>query len=418
MGDQAVTDTRIESNDVAQLCTRDRGNPLLKAAHPLLALACRLKIDQSDETLESLESLRQRLRAMVTVFDETVLRAGVDERTRLAARYCLCTCVDEIVAATPPGRGGAWASGSLLIAFHAQASGGERFFSILDELSLDASGNLDVLELLYVMLALGMQGRYRLLEGGEVQLETVRDTLRRLVIAERGRAPAWPGAPFGVEHVCRWPARRWVSAAVLAGVLAAPALLFLALQARLRADAQPVIDTLARVRIASAMTTTAATATADNPTAPAAHSLADTLSARLSDDLAAQRLAVDGSGDKAALTLGSDALFASGSAKVPAPRVALLRRIGAALRGLDARIVVIGHTDDQPPTPGRPSNSQLSLARATAVVDLLSEEAGGAERFLAQGRGASEPVAPNDTPENRARNRRVVITVSPDGAVR
>jgi type VI secretion system protein ImpK len=414
MGDQAVTDTRIELNDIAQLHTRDRDNALLKAAHPLLALAGRLKTDQCGEALQPLEPLRQRLRAMVNVFDETVLRAGVDERTRIAARYCLCTFVDEIVASTPPGRGGAWASGSLLIAFHAQASGGERFFSILDELSLDASGNLDVLELLYVMLALGMQGRYRLREGGEVQLEAVRDTLRRLVIAERGAAPAWPGAPFGAEHVCRRRGRRWVSVAMLAGVLAAPALLFVALQGRLRADAQPVIDTLARVRIASA----AATAMADQPTTPAANPLADTLSARLSDELAAQRLVVDGSGDKAVLTLGSDALFASGSAKVPPSRVALLRRIGAALRGLDARIVVIGHTDDQPPTPGRPSNLQLSLSRATAVVDLLCDEAGGAERFLAQGRGASEPVAPNDTPENRARNRRVVITVSSGGAVR
>jgi type VI secretion system protein ImpK len=201
MGDQAVTDTRIELNDIAQLHTRDRDNALLKAAHPLLALAGRLKTDQCGEALQPLEPLRQRLRAMVNVFDETVLRAGVDERTRIAARYCLCTFVDEIVASTPPGRGGAWASGSLLIAFHAQASGGERFFSILDELSLDASGNLDVLELLYVMLALGMQGRYRLREGGEVQLEAVRDTLRRLVIAERGAAPAWRCAA-GYRHAC------------------------------------------------------------------------------------------------------------------------------------------------------------------------------------------------------------------------
>lgn len=407
MGDQAVTDTRTEPKDSAQPRTRHRDNALLEASRPLLALACRLKTDQCDGALEP---LRQRLRAMVDVFDETVLRAGIDERTRLAARYCLCTFVDEIVAATPQGRGGAWASGSLLIAFHAQASGGERFFSILEELSLDASGNLDVLELLYVMLALGMQGRYRLMQSGEGQLETVRDKLRRLVIAERGAAPAWPGAPVGVEHVWRRRGRRWVGAAMLAGVLATPALLFLGLRAQLHADAQPVIEALARVRIASAR--------AAEPKPSTANSLADTLSERLSDDLAAHRLVVDGSGDQAVLTLGSDALFASGSATVPASRVALLRRIGAALRGLDARVVVIGHTDDQPPTPGRPSNWQLSLARASAVVDLLRDEAGDAERFLAQGRGASEPVAPNDTPMNRARNRRVVMIVSADGAMR
>lgn len=135
------------------------------------------------------------------------------------------------------------------------------------------------------------------------------------------------------------------------------------------------------------------------------------LAKRLAPDLDAHRVSIDGTSARAIVTVGSDALFASGSATVLASRAAVLRRIGAALRDLDARIVVVGHTDDEPPSPGKPSNWQLSLARATAVVNLLREEAGGAERFLAQGRGASEPVVPNDTPAQRARNRRVVVTV-------
>jgi type VI secretion system protein ImpK len=407
MGDQAMTAMRIEGAD-AGLPDRDRcgrENVLLEAAHPLLAVACRLKTGPCEEALEP---LRQRLRMMVSVFDETLMRAKIDEQTRLTARYCLCTFIDEIVAATPSGRGGAWASGSLLIAFHAQASGGERFFSILQALSLDASGHLETLELLYVMLALGMQGRYRLLPDGQAQLEAVRDTLRRLVIAERGMAPAWPGAAFGAEHVFRERSRRWPAALALAGVLAVPALLLMTLQARLHADAQPAIDTLAGIRIAPAPIA--------KPAFSAGDSLGQTLSQRLSDDVAARRLMLESVAGKAVLTLGSDGLFASGSAKILVSRVALLRRIGVALRGLDARIVVIGHTDDQPPTPGRPSNWQLSLARATEVVELLREQAGGAERFLAQGRGASEPIAPNDTPEDRARNRRVVIAVAADGS--
>ena len=405
MGDQAVMDARYDLTDPAARNRRCSTNALLDAAHPLLTFACRLKAGQCDEALEP---LRKRLRAMVNAFDETLMRTRIDERTRIAARYCLCTFIDEIVAATPSGGGGAWASGSLLIAFHAQASGGEQFFSILQELSLDAGANLDALELLYVMLALGMQGRYRLLEGGDLQLDAVRDKLRRLVIEARGTAPAWPGAAFGAEYVRRGLGRRWAPTAMLAGALAAPALVFLTLQARLYADARPVIETLARVRIASMA--------AAEPAVAAEGSLFQTLSQRLADDLAAQRVVLDGSGGRALLTLGSDALFASGSAKVLAPRVALLRRIGAALHGLDARIVVIGHTDDQPPTPGRPSNWQLSLARATEVVELLREQAGGPERFLAQGRGASEPVAAGDTPRDRARNRRVVIAVLAGGA--
>jgi type VI secretion system protein ImpK len=416
MGDQAVTGAAIERTDAAAPGHDLRNNVLLDAAHPLLAFACRLKAAQCGEPLES---LRRRLRAMVNVFDEAIVSARVEERTRMAARYCLCTFIDEIVAATPLGRGGAWASGSLLIAFHGQAFGGERFFSILQELSLDPSKHWDVLELLYVMLALGMQGRYRLLQDGDAQLEAVRENLRRLVIAERGIAPVWPGATFGAEHVFRERGRRWPAAGALAGLFAVPVLLLVTLQARLHAHAKPVIDTLAHIRIADATATARPTAGAGataEPPPSAANALVSTLAQRLHDDLAARRLVLEGAGGKAVLTLGSDALFASGSAKVLAPRVALLQRIGVALRGLDARVVVIGHTDDQPPTPGRLSNWQLSLARATEVVDLLREQAGGAERFLAQGRGAQEPVAPNDTPEHRARNRRVVVAIVAEGA--
>ncbi|CAB3649951.1 type IVB secretion system protein IcmH/DotU [Trinickia soli] len=405
MGDQAMTMPRGEPAAAAALTSRLRRNPLIEAGHPLLALACRVKLNPFDEELES---LRSRLGEMVNAFDEAVQRERVDEETRLAARYCICTFVDEVVAATPSGRGGAWARQSLLVLFHAQASGGERFFGILQEFSQDANQNIDALELLYVMLALGMEGRYRPLVGGSAQLQAVRDQLRRRVIAARGAAPAWPGTALGERNIGH---RGWRgSTAMLIGAVAASLTAFVCVaQARLHAQAQPVIDMLARVGVASEY--------APEPTpSVSTGSLAARFERRLSAELAARRLTLVDDHGKAVLTLGSDGLFASGSATVLSTRVALLKQIGAALRDLDVRIVVTGHTDDEPPSPGRPSNWQLSLARATYVVGLLSAEAGGAERFLAQGRGAEVPVAPNDTPADRARNRRVVITIVANGA--
>lgn len=405
MGDQAMTMPRVEPAAADAQPPMLRRNVLLDAAHPLLALACRLRLQPFDEELEA---LRSRLCEMVDAFDEATQCAGVDEKTRLASRYCLCTFVDEVVAASPSGRGGAWAGRSLLVLFHAQASGGERFFGILQELSQDANPNVDALELLYVMLTLGMEGRYRPLDGGSAQLQTVRDHLRRRVLAVRGAAPAWPSAVPGERNLGH---RRWRgSAAVPIGVLAASLTVFVCVaQARLRVQARPVIDMLASVRVSSENA-----AAAMPPESPP--SLATMVERRLSRELAARRLTLADDHGKAVLTLGSDGLFASGSATVLSTRVALLKQIGAALRDLDARIVVTGHTDDEPPSPGKPSNWQLSLARATHVVGLLSAEAGGAERFLAQGRGAHEPLAPNDTPADRARNRRVVITVVANGA--
>jgi type VI secretion system protein ImpK len=385
--------------------TPREGNRLLEAAHALLELACRLRARQFDEPLEP---LRDRLRSMVDAFDVAARHAGVVVAAHTAARYCLCTFVDEIVAATPSGGAGAWASHSLLILFHGETSGGERFFSILQELSHDAGAHIEALELIYVLLALGMEGRYRLLDGGASQLESVRTELRRLVIAERGMPPVWPDAAGGAAHL--WEGgRRWkLSGAIVAGLLSAFVSLVVMLEAHLHAQAEPVIETLAGIRVVPVA----------HAAAPAAlpNALADSLAQRLADDLSAGRITLEGAPDRAVLTLGSDALFASGSAVVLPGRLALLRRVGAALRELDARIVVVGHTDDEPPSPGKRSNWQLSLARASEVANLLRDAAGAPERFLVRGDGASVPVAPNDSPENRARNRRVVITIVARGA--
>ena len=386
-------------------CERNR---LLEAAHDLLELACQLRARRFEAEPEPLEPLRDRLRAMIDAFDAAARRAGIDDTVRTAARYCICTFIDEIVAATPAGGAGAWASHSLLIQFHGETSGGERFFSHLNDLSRDAATHLEALELIYVMLALGMEGRYRLLNGGATQLESVRAELRRLVLAERGMPPAWPGAAGGDEH--RWcRGGRWpLGGAIAAGSMVAFVALLVTLEADLHAQAKPVIDTLAQVRVAPEPHTAKSAAAPD--------ALSDVLGERLADDLSAGRISLTGAPDRAVLTLGSDALFAPGSSVVAPGRLALLRRVGVALRGLDVRVVVVGHTDDQTPTPGKRSNWQLSLARASEVVDLLREQAGTHDRFLAQGEGASAPVAPNDTPENRARNRRVVITVIARGA--
>ncbi|MBX4378133.1 OmpA family protein, partial [Mycobacterium tuberculosis] len=65
------------------------------------------------------------------------------------------------------------------------------------------------------------------------------------------------------------------------------------------------------------------------------------------------------------------------------------------------------------------SNYELSLARAESVQKMLQAHLADPNRVKAQGRGEMDPIAPNNTPENRARNRRVEITllVSPDNTL-
>ena len=108
-------------------------------------------------------------------------------------------------------------------------------------------------------------------------------------------------------------------------------------------------------------------------------------------------------------------LFDPGSAEVKSRASGILGRIAAFLsRNPELGIVVEGHTDNIPIRTARfPSNWELSVARAVNVVNILREESNLApNRFAAAGYGDSRPVNAEDTPEARAKNRRVAILLS------
>lgn len=105
--------------------------------------------------------------------------------------------------------------------------------------------------------------------------------------------------------------------------------------------------------------------------------------------------------------------FGTGSAELPAEGQALLSRIGRRLAALPNAIRVEGHTDDVPIQTARfASNWELSTARATRVVQVLAMQAGvPPDRLSAAGYGEFRPRVSNDSPANRARNRRVDLVV-------
>jgi len=118
------------------------------------------------------------------------------------------------------------------------------------------------------------------------------------------------------------------------------------------------------------------------------------------------------------VNLPSGALFNSGRARLNASGRELMERVGTALQNLDNDIVVEGHTDSIPVSGDLatifPSNWELSVARAANTVNYLENAAGmSPERLAATGFGQQRPVAPNDTRDGRALNRRVEIVVLP-----
>ncbi len=116
-------------------------------------------------------------------------------------------------------------------------------------------------------------------------------------------------------------------------------------------------------------------------------------------------------------------LFDSGEADLKPGGGDVLKKVATILASHpNLKIHVIGHTDDVPIRPAArkrfPSNWELSTARATAAVRFLTEQAGVDPRRLgAVGYGEFRPVADNSTPEGRARNRRIAITILSDELV-
>lgn len=105
--------------------------------------------------------------------------------------------------------------------------------------------------------------------------------------------------------------------------------------------------------------------------------------------------------------------FPTGSAELPPQAKELFARLARRLHGIPNAVRVEGHTDDVPiRTPQYASNWELSTARATRVVAFLMNEADiEPGRLSAAGYAQFHPVARNDSPENRARNRRVDLVI-------
>lgn len=143
----------------------------------------------------------------------------------------------------------------------------------------------------------------------------------------------------------------------------------------------------------------------------------DDLQVRLARELAEavrlHRVEIHRDGRGLILSLPEEAAFPIASTELSAEARSTIARIAEAASPASNFIRIEGHTDDVPIRTSRfASNWELSTARASAVVAFLVESLGIAPaRLSAAGYGEFHPRVPNDTPENRARNRRIDIVI-------
>lgn len=387
-------------------------NQLIAAAASLLILLGRLRRQVVDM---SALPLMNHVTKEIEGFESRALQAGVDNHDVQVAKYCLCGTADDIVQNIPGADRAAWLQYAMVPRFFNTRTAGVGFFQEVDKALQNPAQRYQLLEFMLTCLQLGFEGQYRGQPGGEVRLAEVRrgiyEALRR--VKSRGDddiSPAWQGVEV--------PVRRrfgglpvWVVAIFGAGLMAAG---YFAMRYLLLDDGNRLSERMVTLHPSSQILLVTGVDVAGIKLPPPLPVVSETTVSQLERIQAAlegEPVIVEKKGDFISLRVENTVLFASGSADVKVEFGPLAEKIAAAIDGEPGPILVVGHTDNIPPSGrGRyKTNQELSVARATSVADQLTPLLTDASRVEIEGKGEYEPLNDNSTPELRAQNRRVEI---------
>ncbi|MEO7200560.1 MAG: DotU family type VI secretion system protein [Dokdonella sp.] len=372
--------------------------PLIAAANPLLNLVYQIRtlVHVADP-----DRLKGFLCDEIRRFEASARNQGVPAEHIVATRYCLCTVLDETATQTPWGGSGAWSRNSLLVTFHNETWGGEKFYQLLAKLAQSPAQHVDVLEVMYYCISLGFEGRYRIVANGQSQLESLKRRLGDIIrnvrgVPDRSLSPHWEGQAAELPKM--WHSIPvWVSG-ITALVLALGT--YIALSFYLSAHSDKNFMAIGALRLPEM-----ATVARDTP--PPVR-----FSRFLEQEIKQGLVSVRESAGQSTVIIRGDGLFDSGSASIRPQYTGIINRIAAAIDEVRGRVVVAGHTDDRPMRSLRfPSNWELSQERARVVSAQIESALRSDRRVVAEGRGESEPISSNAEPAGRALNRRVEITV-------
>ena len=124
---------------------------LIEAAKPVFILVNAM---QQTTSQLSTDSLINKFSLLINNFEENAEKNGARYDAIQAAKYCLCTFVDEL-AVRAGWADETWSKNSLLVSFYDETWGGERFFEIIQNLKQDPDKNIDLLEFMYLCLQFG-----------------------------------------------------------------------------------------------------------------------------------------------------------------------------------------------------------------------------------------------------------------------
>lgn len=377
-------------------------NPLLAAARPLVRFARLLK----DHSLDA-ETMSRFLTTQLGKFEQRAQQAPCDKVEIEAAKYVLCTVLDEFAGDSIWGGSGIWAKHSMLLIHFRETWGGEKVFQLLERFQRDPKRFIQSMELIYSCMAMGFKGKFHIQSEGDLAHQALKSQLFKQIRLQRGNTPDaladhWtskaPTQRTRLRVIPWWLAP--VSTVCLLSVL------YMGILFRLHNLAQESTDVIANIR----------------PTPPNFGTLAEvksdlSLSLRLrdllSDEIARSAISLEQRGMNTVLTVGGDGMFDSGQVTLKPQILSLMNRVVQSLQQVEVAVLIQGHTDSQAIRSLRfPSNWELSEARAEAVSKYF-QSLGLRHAIRKEGLGESQPLADNTTPEGRALNRRVEIQLTP-----
>lgn len=389
-------------------------SPIVSAAAPLLALLGALR---NVATVPDVAALRARTILEVQRYEQRLRDAKLSIELIRISHYVVCASLDDVVQNTPWGSQGSWADASLVATFHQEVRSGDRFFDLLTRLCRTPGKFLPTIELMYLCMSLGMQGRYRLSPRGTAELDRVREETYLVILRQRGAAePAlslhWRGVSAPYRRL-RLELPVWLTALAALGLLVLSYIVVLfglsAASDRLLAEAiglppstMPTIGREAPPKPAQPESPQEASAQPE--------SARDKTAAFLQPEIKAGLISVVGTPTTPVIRIQNAGMFDSGSAVVRPKFVPILARVATALQTSTGSVRIIGYTDNRPiHTVAFPSNFQLSRARAQAAATIIGASI-DPSRIVTEGRADADPIDSNETSEGRQQNRRIEIS--------
>ncbi len=375
-------------------------NPLVDCAEDLLSICVQLP---HAKVYDDIQALRKQCIELLKNYENSLKTHAIAEDMIESASYCLCCFIDEVVLNTSWGGNSSWASESLLSSYHNETSGGQYFYTLLDQ-ALNA--NIDqhqLIELMYLCLTLGFIGKMRIEPKGAQKLEALRDRAYQIVLSYQ-RETTKELSPGWQEKVVKdtefsHPFPLWVIGALFSVVLL---FIYMAFSYQINNHSSSAYKNL----------------TALVPWQDTSNQIIENISRDdalllqqlLQTEIDRNLLEVEQLSDRIRIRIIAKVLFSSGSTTPRADFEAILAKIARTLESTQGKILITGHTDNEPIfTTKYPSNWHLSLARATSIGNFLANNASLRGRLWPEGRGESEPRYTNDSEENRSLNRRIEI---------